>query len=253
MERLQKVLASAGVASRRKAEQMIQDGKVSVNGTIVREMGFKVSGDDEILVNGKPIRREEKVYYLLNKPKQYISAVTDDKGRKTVMDCFPDVKQRIFPVGRLDYETTGLLIMTNDGEFANVMMHPKYHLPKTYEVAMDGVLTDQMIRMLEKGIPLDDGMTLPAEVYLLSRFEGKKKTVIQITIHEGRNREIRRMMEYFHCNVTRLNRIQYGFLDLGQLRQGQYRKLRMYEVKKLMHMTQSAMPAEDNTDSSGSM
>ncbi len=254
MERLQKVIAAAGVASRRKAEQLIQEGKVKVNGTVVTEMGFKVSGEDEILVNNKPIRKEEKVYYLLNKPKQHISAVSDDKGRKTVMDCFPGVKERIFPVGRLDYDTTGLLLMTNDGEFANAMMHPRYHLEKTYEVAVDGVLTDHMIHMLERGIELEDGKTLPAKVYLLSRFEGKKKTVLQITIREGRNREIKRMMEFFHCTVTRLNRIQYGFLDLGQLHQGQYRKLRMYEVKKLMKMaSQSETPLERNTSSSGSM
>lgn len=237
MERLQKVISSAGVASRRKAEQLIQEGKVSVNGKIVTEMGIKVSSEDEIKVNGKPLQKEEKVYYLLNKPKGYICAVSDDKDRKTVIDCFPDVKERIFPVGRLDYDTTGLLILTNDGEFANKMMHPRYHLPKTYEVAVDGVLTDQMLTMLQNGIELEDGKTLPAEVYLLKRLEGKKKTVIQITIFEGRNRQVRRMMEYFHCEVTRLARIQYGFLDLGHLRQGQYRKLRSFEVRKLMHMS----------------
>lgn len=245
MERLQKVIASAGVTSRRKAEQLIQEGKVSVNGKIVTEMGIKVSPEDEIKVNGKPLQKEEKVYYLLNKPKGYICAVSDDKDRKTVIDCFPDVKERIFPVGRLDYDTTGLLILTNDGEFANKMMHPRYHLPKTYEVAVDGVLTDQMLTMLQNGIDLEDGKTLPAEVYLLKRLEGKKKTVIQITIFEGRNRQVRRMMEYFHCEVTRLARIQYGFLDLGHLRQGQYRKLRSFEVRKLMHMS--------DQDTSGSM
>lgn len=245
MERLQKVIASAGVASRRKAEQLIQEGKVSVNGKIVTEMGIKVSPEDEIKVNGKPLQKEEKVYYLLNKPKGYICAVSDDKDRKTVIDCFPDVKERIFPVGRLDYDTTGLLILTNDGEFANKMMHPRYHLPKTYEVAVDGVLTDQMLTMLQNGIELEDGKTSPAEVYLLKRLEGKKKTVIQITIFEGRNRQVRRMMEYFHCEVTRLARIQYGFLDLGHLRQGQYRKLRSFEVRKLMHMS--------DQDTSGSM
>lgn len=245
MERLQKVIASAGVASRRKAEQLIQEGKVSVNGKIVTEMGIKVSSEDEIKVNGKPLQKEEKVYYLLNKPKGYICAVSDDKDRKTVIDCFPDVKERIFPVGRLDYDTTGLLILTNDGEFTNKMMHPRYHLPKTYEVSVDGVLTDQMLTMLQNGIELEDGKTLPAEVYLLKRLEGKKKTVIQITIFEGRNRQVRRMMEYFHCEVTRLARIQYGFLDLGHLRQGQYRKLRSFEVRKLMHMS--------DQDTSGSM
>lgn len=239
MERLQKVIANAGIASRRKAEQLIQEGKVSVNGIVVRELGTKVGPEDEVKVNGKPIQKEEKVYYLLNKPKQCISAVSDDKGRRTVLDCFPDVKERIFPVGRLDYDTTGLLILTNDGEFANKMMHPRYHLAKTYEVAMNGVLTDQMLGMLEKGIPLEDGKTSPAEVVLLQRLEGKKKTVIQITIYEGRNRQVRRMMEYFHCEVTRLARIGYGFLDLGHLRQGEYRKLRSFEIRKLLHLSET--------------
>lgn len=236
MERLQKVMAEAGIASRRKSEELIKAGRVKVNGVTVKEMGFKVSKDDEIVVDGHEIEKEQKVYYLLNKPKQCISAVKDDKGRRTVLDCFGPMKERIFPVGRLDYETTGLLVMTNDGEFANAMMHPKYHLPKTYEVAVNGVLTDQMLRMLSHGIRLNDGMTLPCDIELVSRLEGKKKTVIRITIYEGRNREIRRMMEYFHCEVTRLNRIGYGFLEIGNLRQGQYRKLRMYEVRKLLSM-----------------
>ena len=138
--------------------------------------------------------------------------------------------------------------MTNDGEFANAMMHPKFHLPKTYEVAVNVVLSDQMLRMLSRGIKLNDGMTLPCDIELVSRLEGKKKTVIRITIYEGRNREIRRMMEYFHCEVTRLNRIGYGFLEIGNLRQGQYRKLRMFEVRKLLNMVshQSDMPSSES-------
>lgn len=233
MERLQKLIAEAGIASRRKAEEMIQQGRVKVNGTTVKEMGVKVSSSDKIEVDGKEINKEEKVYFLLNKPKKTICAVTDDKQRDTVVDLI-DCKQRIFPVGRLDYETTGILLLTNDGEFANAMMHPRSHIQKTYEVAVNGVLTDTMCKRLEEGIELEDGKTLPAEVFLLQRSEKKNKTVLQITIQEGRNRQVRRMMEYFHCEVTRLNRIQYAFLDLGNLRQGQYRKLRMYEVKKLM-------------------
>ncbi len=233
MERLQKVIASAGIASRRKAEEMIAQGRVKVNGTTVKEMGVKVSGNDRIEVDGTEIGKEEKVYFLLNKPKKTICAVKDDKDRDTVVDII-DCKERIFPVGRLDYETTGLLLLTNDGEFANGLMHPRNHIRKTYEVAVNGVLTDGMCALLEKGIDLEDGKTLPAEVFVLKRSEKKNKTVLQITIQEGRNREVRRMMEFFHCEVTRLNRIQYAFLDLGNLRQGQYRKLRMYEVRKLM-------------------
>lgn len=240
MERLQKVIASAGITSRRKAEELISQGKVSVNGTIVKEMGKQVGPEDVIVVNGKEIRKEEKVYFLLNKPKKTISAVSDDKGRATVMDCFADINERIFPIGRLDYETTGLLLMTNDGEFANAMMHPHSHIEKTYECSIDGVLDDMMCAKLEKGIHLEDGKTLPARIEILQRSEKKNKTVFLITIQEGRNREIRRMMEYFHCEVTRLNRVKYAFLDLGKLRQGQYRKLRTYEVKKLMNCANQA-------------
>ncbi len=235
MERLQKVIAEAGIASRRKAEEMIASGRVKVNGVTVKEMGVKVSGNDRVEVDGKEIGKEEKVYFLLNKPKRTICAVKDDKDRDTVVDLI-DCKERIFPVGRLDYETTGLLLLTNDGDFANGLMHPRNHISKTYEVAVNGVLTDGMCALLEKGIELEDGKTLPAEVYILNRSEKKNKTVLQITIQEGRNREVRRMMEFFHCEVTRLNRIQYAFLDLGKLRQGQYRKLRMYEVRKLMNL-----------------
>lgn len=233
MERLQKVIAASGIASRRKAEEMIQQGRVKVNGLTVKEMGVKVSTQDRIEVDGHEINKEEKVYFLLNKPKRTICSVSDDKERDTVVDII-DCKERIFPVGRLDYETTGLLLLTNDGEFANGLMHPRNHIRKTYEVAVNGVLTDGMCALLEKGIELEDGKTLPAEVIVLQRSEKKNKTVLQITIQEGRNRQVRRMMEFFHCEVTRLNRIQYAFLDLGNLRQGQYRKLRMYEVRKLM-------------------
>lgn len=233
MERLQKVIAASGIASRRKAEEMIQQGRVKVNGQTVKEMGVKVSTQDRIEVDGHEINKEEKVYYLLNKPKRTICSVSDDKERDTVVDII-DCKERIFPVGRLDYETTGLLLLTNDGKFANGLMHPRNHIRKTYEVAVKGVLTDGMCALLEKGIELEDGKTLPAEVFVLQRSEKKNKTVLQITIQEGRNRQVRRMMEFFNCEVTRLNRIQYAFLDLGNLRQGQYRKLRMFEVRKLM-------------------
>lgn len=254
MERLQKVLAAAGVASRRNSEKLITEGRVKVNGTVVTELGTKVEPNDEIRVDGRLIQSEQKVYYLFNKPKRTISASSDHRGRDTVVDYFSDVKERVFAVGRLDYDTTGILLMTNDGEFANLMSHPKFHLPKTYEVAVDGVLTDQMLRMLERGIELSDGMTLPAEVELISRKEGQKKTVIHLTIYEGRNRQVKRMMKYFHCEVTRLARIRYGFLELGNLHQGEYRKLRMYEVKKLIRMaSHSTMPEASSEEGSGSM
>ena len=235
-ERLQKVIAKAGIASRRKAEELITSGKVKVNGKVVTEMGVKVSDNDEIVVNGQPIRQENKVYYLLNKPRRTICSVSDEKGRDTVLSCFEGVNERISPIGRLDYDTSGLLLMTNDGEFANLMMHPRYHLPKTYHVTVSGVITDDMARILSNGIVIDDKKTLPCDVAILERSVNKNRTVLDITIYEGRNREIRKMMEYFHTEVTRLERIGYGFLDLGHLRQGEYRRLRMFEVKRLKEM-----------------
>ncbi len=247
MERLQKVIAKAGIASRRKAEELIRTGHVKVNGETVTEMGVQVGPHDTVSVDGKELRSEEKVYFLLNKPKKTICSLKDEKDRQTVLSCFPDVSERIFPIGRLDYETTGILLFTNDGTFANQMMHPKYHLPKTYEVAVDGVITDNMAIMLSRGIMLEGKKTLPADVEILQRSEKKNKTVLHITIYEGRNREIRKMMEYFNCAVTRLCRIGYGFLTLGSLRQGQYRRLRPYEVRKLIAMSenQNEMPSEE--------
>lgn len=246
MERLQKVIAKAGIASRRHAEELIRAGRVKVNGVTVTEMGVQVAPSDIVSVDGKELQNENKVYYLLNKPKKTICSLKDEKDRQTVLSCFPDVQERIFPIGRLDYDTTGLLILTNDGDFANQMMHPKYHLPKTYEVGVDGVLTDTMAKMLSRGIMLDGKKTLPADVEILSRSEKRNKTVLRITIYEGRNREIRRMMEYFHCEVTRLARIGYGFLTLGNLRQGQYRRLRAFEVRKLIAMCSSQISTPED-------
>ena len=244
-ERLQKVIAKAGIASRRKAEELIQTGHVKVNGKTVTEMGVKVSPEDTVTVDGREIQGENKVYYMLNKPRRTICSVSDEKGRQTVLSCFEDIDQRIYPVGRLDYDTSGILLMTNDGDFANLMMHPRSHLPKTYNVTVEGVLTDDMARILSNGIPLDCVRTLPADVEILERSTGRNRTVLNITIYEGKNREIRRMMEYFHCNVTRLERIRYGFLELGSLRQGQFRKLRNYEIKKLKEMVSHSSPSDD--------
>ena len=236
MERLQKVIASAGIASRRKAEELITSGKVKVNGKVVKELGTKVEASDEIIVNGIPIQKEEKVYFLFNKPKKVICSVTDPHNRETVNDYFKHIDKRIFPVCRLDYETTGLIIMTNDGEFAQQMMHPRTHIEKTYEVEVEGIFTENMALHLTKGIMIEGKKTLPAVVEIVSTSKRKNMSLLNITIFEGRNREIRKMMEYFNCDVKRLKRIQYGFLTLGKLRQGEYRKLRSFEVKKLMNL-----------------
>ncbi len=237
MERIQKLIAQAGIASRRKAEELIEQGRVKVNGKTA-SLGMKADGRSIIEVDGRKITNQQKEYYLLNKPKHCICSLHDEKGRDTVMKYMTGVNARVYPVGRLDYDTTGVLILSNDGEFSNLMMHPSHHISKTYEAAIQGILTSSEIRQLQRGIPLDDGMTLPAKVSVISVNDAKQKSVIQITIQEGRNREVRRMMEYFHCNVIRLERKKLGFLDVGTLRQGEYRKLKAAEVQKLTMLAQ---------------
>lgn len=234
MERLQKVIAYAGVASRRKAEQLIVEGKVKVNGQVVKELGTKVSNSDTIEVNGVKLEKEDKVYFLLYKPKGYISAVTDDKGRKTVVDILKKhVPERIFPVGRLDYDTTGLLLLTNDGEFSNLMTHPKFKIDKTYIARVKGVPDKKSLMKLQNGIRLEDGKTAPAKVSMTSFDEQAGKAICEITIHEGRNRQVRRMFEAIGTPVVKLKRERFAFLDLGGLTPGEYRPLTKHEVKLL--------------------
>ncbi|MEG0384427.1 MAG: pseudouridine synthase [Solibacillus sp.] len=234
MERLQKVIAYAGVASRRKAEQLIVEGKVKVNGKVIRELGTKVASSDTIEVEGVKLEKEDKVYFLLYKPRAYISAVTDDKGRNTVTDIFKKrVHQRIFPVGRLDYDTTGLLLLTNDGEFSNLMTHPKFKIDKTYIARVKGIPTKQGLMKLQSGIKLEDGKTAPAKVSMTSYDEAAGKAICEITIHEGRNRQVRRMFEAIGTPVVKLKRERFAFLDLTGLVAGEYRELSKHEVKQL--------------------
>ncbi|PHA03648.1 pseudouridine synthase [Bacillus pseudomycoides] len=233
MERLQKVIAQAGIASRRKAEELIQQGKVKVNGKVVTELGTKVSTQDKVEVNNIPLEKETPAYFLLYKPTGVISSVTDDKGRKVVTDFFPEIPQRLFPIGRLDYDTSGLILMTNDGDFANILMHPKYKVEKTYVAKVKGPLTGEKIRMLEKGVMLEEGKTAPAHVKILSWDKRKEVAIVQLTIHEGRNRQVRRMFEAIGCKVMKLKRERYAFLELGNLRPGDARELSPHEVKQL--------------------
>lgn len=237
MERLQKVIAQAGVASRRKAEDLIRQGRVKVNGEKVTELGTKVSNHDEIAVDGVPIDKEEPVYFLLYKPQGVISAASDDKGRKVVTDFFDEVEQRLFPIGRLDYETSGLLLLTNDGDFANKLMHPRYEIEKTYIAKITGAMTKDKQRILERGVKLEDGKTAPAKVKLLSADRKKNASVVEMTIHEGRNRQVRRMFEAVGNSVQKLKRERYGFLTLRGLNPGDWRELTPHEVKKLHAMT----------------
>lgn len=234
MERLQKVIAYAGIASRRKAEQLILEGKVKVNGQVVKELGTKVSNSDTVEVEGVKLEKEDKVYFLLYKPRGYISAVTDDKGRKTVTDIFKKrVHQRIFPVGRLDYDTTGLLLLTNDGEFSYQLTHPKFKIDKTYVARVKGVPTIEGLKKLQRGIKLEDGKTAPAKVSMTSFDEQAGKAICEITIHEGKNRQVRRMFEAIGTPVVKLKRERFAFLDLTGLNPGEYRELTKHEVKLL--------------------
>lgn len=233
MERLQKVIAQAGITSRRKAEELILAGKVTVNGQIVRELGIKVNPEhDEIKVNNNKINiDEEKIVVLFNKPINVVTTMDDPQGRKKVID-FINLKQRVYPVGRLDYATEGLLLLTNDGELANRLMHPRYELDKTYEAVLDGTPSEKELNILRNGVKLEVGQTSPAEITLIAK-NHKGQAKLLVTIHEGRNRQIRRMFEYINYKVIHLKRIKYGFLTLNKLPKGGYRILSKEEVCKL--------------------
>ncbi|PZE21983.1 pseudouridine synthase [Paenibacillus xerothermodurans] len=234
MERLQKVLAEAGVASRRKCEELITAGRVQVNGEVVTAMGVKVDPtQDVILVEGKPIRQQKKVYVLFHKPKGVITSASDPGGRKIVTDYLKDISERIYPVGRLDYDTEGLLLLTNDGDFANLLTHPKHHVPRTYHATVKGVPHGTLLDKLRNGIELEDGMTAPAEVEYHDINPESNETVVSITIYEGRNRQVRRMFDAIGFPVVRLRRVMFGPLALTGVGRGRYRHLTPQEVKEL--------------------
>lgn len=232
MERLQKVLAKAGIASRRKAEELIAQGRVAVDGVTITTQGFTVKKGSVVTFDGKKVDGENKVYYLLYKPKKILCSVSDDRGRKTVVDLI-EGNERIFPVGRLDYDTSGVLLLTNDGEFSNEMTHPRYHLWKSYEVSIDGILSPDQVKKLEKGIELDGVMTLDAKVTITHKNLEKSSSELTISIQEGKNRQIKRMMESFGYTVTRLHRYRFAFIHVRDLKPGEYRRLKPFEVKQL--------------------
>lgn len=232
MERLQKIIALSGYASRRKAEDLIKAGKVMVNGKVVRELGTKANFSDDILIDGKKIEREEKEYYIFNKPRGVITSTSDDKGRKVVTDYF-ETNKRLYPVGRLDYDTTGLLILTNDGELANLIMHPRNEIEKQYIAKLEGIIKGEEINKLKNGIVLDGTKCIPKRVKL-REFDKKTNTsIVEIVICEGKNHEVKRLFESVSFNVLRLKRERIGFLTLGKLKSGEYRKLNPKEVKQL--------------------
>lgn len=230
--RINKYIASAGLASRRKADELIANGNVRVNGAVLKEPGYDVAEGDVVEVNGRRIEsNEKKVYILLNKPVGFVTTVSDDKDRDTVMDLVADVDSRIFPVGRLDYNTCGMLIMTNDGDFAYRLTHPKHEMPKTYRALVAGVLSDEKRRRLERGVDIGGFKTSPAKVRVVRGTP--KTTLVDITIHEGKNRQVRKMFKAVGNNVQQLQRIAIGDIKLGRLAEGHYRKLTREEVEYL--------------------
>ena len=232
MERLQKVIAESGYTSRRKAEELIKAGKVYVDGEKITEMGYKVSGNQEIIVEGNVIAREEHVYYMLNKPRGVISSVQDEADRVTVVD-YIDTDKRIYPIGRLDYNTTGLLLLTNDGNLANALMHPSKSIPKTYIAKLNKAITPEDIRRLKNGIKIDDRKVDILRVKAKSIDKAKDSSIIEITIVEGRNHIVKRVFESIGYLVDKLSRTEYAGMTLGNLKSGEYRELTIKEVKRL--------------------
>lgn len=229
--RLQKYLANAGVASRRKAEELIAKGVVSVNGKIVNEVVL-VDDNDDIRVNNKPIKIQDKfLYYAFNKPEMVITSMSDQFGRKTVSDFFNKVDERVYPVGRLDYDSSGLIFMTNDGDFANYLMHPKNQVTKTYSVYAKGSITSDIKKTLEEGVDIGDYVTDKAEVFDIENNEGRCTAFI--SIKEGKNRQIRKMFEVVGIKVYMLQRVSIGQISLGDLKKGRYRSLTAKELETL--------------------
>ena len=230
--RLQKYLASCGIASRRKSEELIAGGRVRVNGKVA-QIGDKINPrKDDVVVSGKKIvKSKNHVYILLHKPRGFITTMSDEMGRKCVAQLVSDVKERVFPVGRLDRDSEGMLIMTNDGEFANAMTHPTRHVPKRYRVTVRPDITDEQITSLTTGMMIDGRMTAPADVKVVTKEEGR--VVLEIVLYEGRNRQIRKMCEQLGLEVARLKRTAIGSIKLGMLPQGKYRFLTDDEVHKL--------------------
>ena len=220
--RLQKYLAQCGVASRRAAEQMIREGRICVNGKAVTEMGIKIKSGDKVTADGAAVRPEKRKYYiLLHKPAGVLSSVKDDRGRDCVVDLIEGVDARLYPVGRLDYDTTGLLLLTNDGAFMQKVTHPSFEIWKTYQAVVKGVPNETDVRKFSEGIVLDDGKTLPALLDVVG-YKGNN-AIVEVSIREGRNRQVRRMLDKIGHPVNSLKRISFGSLELGDLKPGKWR------------------------------
>ena len=233
MERIQKVIAQSGYTSRRNAEKLILEGRVSVNGKTITQLGTKVDNNDNIEIDGKMLNKSDnKIYVLLNKPRGVISSTNDEKNRKTVIDLI-DTEERIYPVGRLDYDTTGLILLTNDGKLANKLMHPKNNISKTYLVKVKGILTKDSIDKLKNGIIVDNRKVEIIDFKIKKKDLEKQMTYISITIIEGRNHIVKNLFKELGYLVEKLSRTNYAFLDIKDLKSGEYRFLTIKEVKKL--------------------
>lgn len=230
MERLQKVIANLGYTSRRKAEELILAGKVKVNGETVKELGTKVKNSDTIQVENTILDNNKNYeYYLLNKPREVISSVKDECGRKTVVELI-NTSERIYPIGRLDYDTTGIILLTNDGNLANKLMHPSSNIEKKYIAKVNGLVTDYEIKKLREGVIIDGKKTHRAKVNLKSYDKKSDKSLVELIIHEGRNHQVRKMFEAINHDVLKLKREKYANLDLTGLKPGEYRKLSNKEI-----------------------
>ncbi|MCL7486786.1 MAG: rRNA pseudouridine synthase [Desulfobulbaceae bacterium] len=232
MERLQKILARAGIASRRKCEELIKEGRISVDGRVTTELGVKVDPQKStITFDGKPLAREDAIYILLNKPAGYVTTLSDPQGRPIVTDLLPGIAQRVFPVGRLDFDTEGALILTNDGRLGQYMQHPRHEINKTYVATVRGTLTPGRISQLEKGVIVDGQRTWPARVRVINR--KKNESIVELIIHEGKKRQVRKMLAAVGHPVRSLKRTAYGNLQLGHLAPGKYRLLSEKDLKKI--------------------
>lgn len=233
MERLQKIIALRGYCSRRKAEELIESGKVKVNGNIIKELGYKAELTDYIEVEGNPLNEvEEKEYYILNKPRGVVTTVCDEHGRKTVLDIVKSEK-RIYPIGRLDYDTTGLVILTNDGDLTNLLTHPKNNVEKVYVAKIKGIIGKEQLRRLCNGVIIDNYKTSKCKAKILKIDKKTNSSIVELIIHEGKNHQVKKMFEAIGFSVLKLKRESVSFLTLDGLKSGEYRKLSIKEVKKL--------------------
>ncbi len=246
--RLQKLIAGTGIASRRKAEELIVSGRVTINGHVVKELGTKVDPErDHVKVDGKHLRAAQPyVYLILNKPKNVMSTLDDPEGRPTVKDFLRGVTVRVFPVGRLDFDSEGLMLLTNHGDLAQALLHPRYHVPKTYLIKVKGVLDDAKIETLERGVKLEDGFTAPAKINKVSRAESN--SWLEVTIHEGRKHQVKRMIEAVGHSVIKLTRVRMGPLLLGDLASGEYRFLTDREANRLRELVEDRVARAEHPE-----